>query len=379
VVTYFNLKVELNGETPFTTISGFTLVQTYHHHHHFELKVPLESVESGGVQNLNKSKSFIGQSINFKISGVTADNNNGAVQHEFNGVVTGIAILRSGGVASDLLVRGYSPTIILDHGQHSRVFAQTTLSGLVSAITGKYPFNGVRVKVNPTPNPQLTFIHQHKESTFNFLCKLANRYGQWFLFDGKNIVFGKLSGADTVDLKFGSDLSDFELGISLAPTKFTIMGVDSSGKVQQAPSLPVEHLDQLGSFALDQSNKFFFEEQIFNTKQSIATAGDVQNIGKIKRAAIAGGLVKLTGVSANAKLKIGGNITVSADSADGTPATNYGTFTVVAVKHTMDGRGSYINHFVALPSAIDVPPSGGSFLAGFNTGAINAENAEGED
>ena len=379
MVTYFSLKIELNGETPFTTVSGFTLVQTYDHHHRFELKVPLESVESGNAQNLSKSKSFIGQSINFKINGVTGDNNQGAVEHEFNGVVTGIAVLRTGGVASDLLVRGFSPTIILDHGLHTKVFAQTTLSGLVSTITGKYPFNGVRFKVNPSPNPQLAFIHQHKESTFSFLYKLANRYGQWFLFDGKNIVFGKLSGGDTVDLKFGSDLSDFELGISLAPSKFTTMGVDTTGKVQQATSLPVEHLDQLGSFALDQSNKFFFEEQIFNTEQSVTSASDVQDIGKIKRAAIAGGLVKLTGISSNAKLKIGGNVAVSADGADGGASTEYGTFTVVAIKHTMDGRGSYKNNFVAVPSAIDVPPLAGYFLAGFDTGATGNGNAESEE
>ena len=358
MVTYFNLKVELNGEEPFSTISGFTLVQRYDTHHSFELRVPLESVESDGNQAMNKSKSFIGESIKFKISGVTGDNNQGAVQSEFNGVVTSIAIARQGGIAGDLLVRGFSPTIILDHGLNTKVFAQTTLSGLVSTITGKYPSNGMRFKVNPRPNPQLAFVHQHQESTYNFLRRLANRYGQWFLYDGKDCVFGKLSGGETVAMKFGSDLTAFELGVSLAPTKFKTMAVDGGGKSMQAPSLPVEHLDQLGSFAFDQSNKYFFEEQTFNTEQSVTTANDVQDIGKNRRAAIAAELVKFLGASTNGKLKIGGNISISADSPSGSN-TDYGTFTVIAIKHTLDGRGDYRNSFEAVPSAIDVPPASG--------------------
>ena len=356
MVTYFNLKAEINGESPFSTISGFTLVQRFDSHHSFELRVPLESVESGSNQPLDKSKNFIGQSIKFKISGVTGDNNSGATQSEFNGVVTSIAISRHGGVAGDLLVRGFSPTIILDHGLNTKVFGQTTLSGLVSSITGKYPSNGMRFKVNPRPNPSLAFMHQHKESTFNFLCRLANRYGQWFIYDGKDCVFGKLSGGETVPMKFGSDLTAFELNISLAPTKFKTMAVDGTGKSMQAPSLPVEHLDQLGSFAFDQSNKYFFEEQTFNTDQGVTTTSDVQDIARNRRAAIAAGLVRLSGTSTNGKLKIGGNISISADSADNGASTDYGTFTVIAIKHTLDGRGDYRNNFEAIPSALEVPP-----------------------
>jgi len=345
----------LNGETPFTTVSGFTLLQSYDSHHSFELRVPLESVESAGSQTFNKSKSFIGQSINFKIHGVTGDNNSGEVQHEFNGVVTAVSILRTGGVACDLLLKGFSPTILLDHGLNTKVYTQTTLSGLVSLITGKYPFNGVRFKVNPSPNPQLVFIHQHKESTFAFLCRMANRYGQWFYYDGKDCYFGKPSGGQTVAMKFGSDLSDFELGISLAPTKFKTMAVDENGKSQQAAASPVEHLDQLGSFAFDQSNKYFFEEQIYNAAQSVTSVSDVSDIGKIRRAAIAASLVNFAGVSSNAKIKIGGCIAVTADSPEG-ETIDYGNFTVTAIKHVMNGRGSYRNNFEAVSSAIDVPP-----------------------
>ena len=357
MVTYFNLKVELNGEEPFTTISGFTLVQRYDGHHSFELRVPLESIESGSNQPMNKSKSFIGQSIKFKISGVSGANNSGAVQNEFNGVVTSIAISRYGGVAGDLLVRGFSPTIILDHGLTTRVFAQNTLSGLVSSITSKYPSNGMRFKVNPRPNPQLTFTHQHKESTYSFLCSLANRYGQWFFFDGKECIFGKLAGGEALELKFGSDLADFDLSISLVPNKFKTIAVDANSQTLQGASAPVEQLDQLGSFAFDQSNKYFFEEQVFNADQNVTSASEVQDMANIRRASIAAGMVKVSGTTVNAKIKIGGTISISADAADGSGTTLYGSYTVIVVKHTMDGRGDYKNYFEAVSASIDVPPS----------------------
>lgn len=363
MVTTFCLKVEINGETPFTSISGFTLVQRYGGHHSFELRVPLQDVESRGTDNLEKSKNYLGQSIKFEISETNADGGAGAKQGEFNGVITAISLARYNGVASDLIIKGSDPVIILDHGLNTKVFAQMSLSALVSSVTSKYPFNGVQFKVNPNPDPQLAFIHQHKQSSFDFLCRLANRYGQWFLYDGANCIFGKLSAGTAVALKFGSDLTDFKLNISLAPTKFTTIGIDPNGKAQQAPAAPVAHLDQLGSFAFDQSNKYFFEEQTFNTEQSIKTASDVQDIALIRRAGIAAGLVKLTGSSVNAKLKIGGNISVSAENISNNSNTDYGTFTVIALKHILDGRGNYRNNFEALPSAIDVPPPIGSFIS----------------
>ena len=356
MVTYFNLKAELNGESPFTTVSGFKLIQKYDSHHNFEFRVPVESIETSTNHVMDKSKGFIGQSIKFKITDEWGDNNFGNVLHEFNGVVTSIAIARYGGIGGDLILRGSSPTIILDHGLNTKAFNQTTLSGLVSTVTGKYPFNGVRFKVNPRPNPQLAFVLQHKESTYDFLCRMANRYGQWFFFDGKEIIFGKLTGGDAVPLKFGSDLFDFELGVYLAPTKFKTMATDANGKSMQEASAPVEHLDQLGSFALDQSNKYFFEEQLYNANQSVSSAAELQDLAKIRRASIAAGLVKLSGSSSNAKLKVGGNISVTSPGADHSATVDYGTFTVIALKHTMDGLGNYRNSFEAISSAVDVPP-----------------------
>lgn len=349
------MQVSLNGETPFSTISGFSLVQRYDSHHSFELRVPLESVESHGTQTLNKSKSFLGQNINFKIN-EGDDSGSGATDLEFNGVVTGISISRYGGTASDLLVRGFSPTVILDHGLNTKAIAQTTLSALVSMTTSKYPSNGIQFKVSPSPDPQLAFVHQQKESNYTFLCRLANTYGQWFFFDGKTCVFGKPAAGSTIALEFGTDLTEFELGLALAPTKFKTLAQNGNSQLMQAPAAPVAHLDQWGAFAFDQSNKYFFEEQIFNTEQSVTSESDVQDIARIRRSAIAAGLVKFKGASINAKLKIGGSISVSAENPGGSGSTDYGTYIVTALKHTVDGRGKYGNHFEAISAAVDIPP-----------------------
>ena len=349
MVTYFEIDVQINGESPFNMIADFTLLERYDYHHSFEIKAPLDTVESNENQVFTKSKNFLGQGIKIKFIGGTNEHN-GQTVHEFNGVVTSVAIARDGGSAAYLMVRGFSPTIILDHGLNTKVYKDKTLSALVDEV-GRYPFEGgVRLNVNPSPNPTLHFIHQHKESNYAFLSRLANRYGQWFFFNGQNIIFGKPSSGPSVELKFGSNLIDFEIALALAPTKFKTMAIDEESKALTANTVPVDHLDSLGSFVFDQSEKYFYQEQVYNADSSVTSLSDVQDISKTRRAAIAAGMVRVSGSSVEPKLKVGDTISIEADGASG-----YGNYTVIIIKHSMSSHGNYVNEFEAISASLGVP------------------------
>src|SRR6202012_5132600 len=108
------------------------------------------------------------------------------------------------------------------------------LSALVEEV-GRYPYEGgARLNSNPSNNPTFTFIHQHKESDFAFITRLANRYGQWFFFNGQNIYFGQLPDGEDIELKFGSNLTEFEIGLAIAPTKFKTFAIDEESKTVSA-------------------------------------------------------------------------------------------------------------------------------------------------
>ncbi|MDX2002104.1 MAG: type VI secretion system Vgr family protein [Chitinophagales bacterium] len=346
------MKIQINGSTPFKSFHYFSLSQSFDNHHRFEISTPLYEVEGDGASNFDKGKDFIGKPLVAELQ----DANDGKTSLQFNGVVTDVAVQRHSGAASELIIKGYSPTIVLEHGPNMRSFVDVSLSHVVKNITSKYPKNGINYKISPSPDPQIAFSMQYKESSFNYIARLANKYGQWFFFDGKDCIFGGLPSGNTIDMVFGDDLAEFNLGMKLQPAKFVMKEYDYiNNKTYETKSPSVSNLDQLGKFALSESDSYYFDEQTYSANEVVASNNDVSDLAKARRSAIAGGLVILSGKSYNAKLKIGATIHVTGRQDEDNSSVDYGQFTVIRVKHLLKGAGTYYNTFEAIPSSVSIP------------------------
>ncbi|HWB64668.1 MAG TPA: phage baseplate assembly protein V, partial [Chitinophagales bacterium] len=358
---FVGLNVEIDGRNPFHSISGFSLTQSYDFHHHFSLRVPLDDIEEKGIDNLDKSKSFIGKTIKIEIGGPPPGVQGSEVEYkknQFNGVITEIGMHRNCDMATELVLSGYSPTILLDHGANTRQFNDMTLSSVVNSVVSKYPRDGISYKVSVSPDPKFDFLLQYRESSYNFLARLANLHGQWFYFNGKECVFGRLESGEEHHLQFGSSLLDFHLGAKLKPSKFKTKAYDYvNNKQYDSGQANISGLDSLGKFAYDKSNSYFFEEQLYNSVRLMTSAGDVNDIAKFRRGTIVSDLVVMSGQSENFMLNVGSSVNVKGPhSNDASKTIDYGTYTILKVTHVMDGSYNYQNSFEAIPSAVEIPP-----------------------
>ncbi|WP_262902682.1 type VI secretion system Vgr family protein [Flavobacterium hibisci] len=69
---------------------------------------------------------------------------------------------------------------------------------------------------------------QYNETNFDFLKRLASRYGQWFYFDGMRMQFGQTK-TSKIKLINGSSLHGFKIQTNMASHKISLGGYDYNG------------------------------------------------------------------------------------------------------------------------------------------------------
>jgi type VI secretion system secreted protein VgrG len=354
---YVKAEVELDGSHIVTPISSLTLNQYSNWHHSFEVRAALDTIEDRQQISFSRTHDFIGKTV--KIAFKTQDGNKQYAL--FKGIITEVNLSRYGGSASDVVIRGYSPSILLDDGPHCMGFLEKSLKQIATRVTSLYPMNLVNPKVSPSSDPKISYVAQYNESAYNFLSRLASIYGQWFYYNGTELIFGKLENQSPLTLSFGHDLMSFEAAMRIAPMKFEaysydiktqdVFKVDSSGET-------VAGLDNWGEKASAGSDSVYGVKQIYHVNENVPDASALRNVVLNRKSAIAGELVRFTGTSANPMLTIGSKVTIKGGSraSMGDDVTDYGTYTITQISHHSDGMGGYKNTFEAIPGTLEVPP-----------------------
>ena len=351
------VEVELDNSLIISHVSSLDLIQRIDWHHEFEVKAPLDTIEGRQEFSLNKTQSFVGKTIK-----VALKNHNGDEQyHLFKGVITEISLSRHSGTASDLLIRGYSPTILMDAAPTCSSYVDRTLKQIVQENLSHFPRNLLSWKVDNTVDPKYLNSIQYNESVYNYLSRLAQDNAQWFYYNGTDVIFGKLESGENVPLNFGHELVSFETSLKMQPAKFSLSAYDYLNDAQmlsKSSSGNVQGLDAWGKKAASNSDSLYSMEGNMVYASPVDSDNSLAAAVKNRKAAIAADFVLFTGVSDHPGLKVGGKITVEGGSkaAMGNDNLDYGSFTVIKVTHHADGMGRYQNRFEAIPSSLSVPP-----------------------
>ncbi|MDZ4822259.1 MAG: type VI secretion system tip protein VgrG [Flavobacteriales bacterium] len=354
---HLKVEVEIDGAgKKLDTISHLSIVQRIDWHHTFEIRASLESVEGDRKYTIDKSKDFVGKGIKI---GLKAQQGSSQLNF-FKGVITEVSLSRYGGAAADLLIRGFSPSILLDDGPHCASHLEKPLSQIVDATTQGYPVNLLAMKSSPSPDTMMPFAVQYNESAYNFLGRLANSHGQWFYYNGSEMIFGKPDGKSKADLFFGHDLSNFELSVKVSPLKFEAHTYDyvKNEQLKQASSNAVPGVDTWASHAVKSSDSLYNSSHTYHSPEVIKDQGMLKAVTESRKNALAASLVVFTGVSDNPVLNAGTRITVkgAATASIGGDKLDYGQYIITSVAHQTDGLGSYQNRFEAIPADLKVSP-----------------------
>jgi type VI secretion system secreted protein VgrG len=350
-------KIVIDREEIENTNFKVTIRQKVADHDEFEIICPTETLEGFGAYPLTKSRNFLGEKITIKLKQF------GEEAFSFNGIVTSVKTKKFDGYDGHVIISGYSPTILLENGLECQSFEKSTLKEIISAATQGYPQDAVEFILKPNFTDTIAYTVQYKESDYQFIKRLAARYGEWLYYNGKEIVFGN-HNEEIIDLEEESEMFEYEMKMQVEPQKFTYVSyVPKYAKdvsVNSNEARDTNYNNPFLDFALQKSNKTFQKvpTSLYNHKlmeQGSSDLKDAVQLQKDKRANVffvegksrkpelrVGALVKLTGYKNGDKAFSGGKVPLE-------------TYRIIEVNHTHEGMDDYYNTFVAVPREIMVP------------------------
>jgi type VI secretion system secreted protein VgrG len=341
------IKIKLGGEDVFNRFSSLQLEQNIEEHHGFNLRLSNED-RSANFKGAfaDTFQKWVGKS--FEIEGL------------FKGVVTNLGLFRGHTGSSDFLVYGQSTTCFADDGPNTRSFSDQSLQQIVDTVLQEYTGKIGTLDIKSTHKENIKYTVQYRESNFAFVNRLAARYGQWFYFDGEKLIFGAAPKSDPIHLKFGKDLTHFDIAMKTIPMNFKVLGYDykSHETLQyEADYKPLTH--KFANIALDKSkNEVFTHKPVVAINMSMSQT-DLKQIAEIRQHVHLDELLVLSGATNNQTLRVGSIIEVLDDREDlkekGTD--KYGQYIITHLTHEFGSRGeSYSNHFEAIPADKEIPP-----------------------
>jgi len=352
------VQIELEeGGRVLSPFNSLVIVQHVDWHHSFELRLPMSAFTGNEDTFSDTCEKVIGKPIKI---GLRAQNGSQQDDNFFKGIITDISMSRYHGASSEVVISGYSPTILLEDGVNTRSFTEMSPADIAKSVIGDYPQNLIKSNLSPK-TVQIPYIVQYQESNYHYLSRLAQRFGEWFFYDGAKLNFGRPEDSSETDLILGKDLINFDLGLKIKPVNFKLKSYDylkNETYESSSSSASVQGLNAFGNFLSQASEDVFNQSPLLHARPALTAKSELDDIALRRKSYQSNEFVKLSGVSDNIAVKIGTTVNISASWGDILRRTQeeYQKYLVIGVTHRIDGDGNYQNQFEAIPSSLQLPP-----------------------
>ncbi|WP_455663851.1 type VI secretion system Vgr family protein [Phocaeicola sp.] len=286
----------------------------------------------------------------------------------FKGVIVSASGSRSQTEYS-INVEARSWDALLNDNPNCKSFEEMTLDDIVNDVVDEYTGH-IETEIGVRFTDAVPYCVQYNETHYQFLQRLARRYGEWMYNDGERLVFGNLPQGEAVKLIYPSqDIPSYNIDLRMQHVAFS--HVASSYNAYDANQK--EGMEEM------QREYNTLSEQVFQasrdcftkpTLQNLHSGGFANNDGretilkvstKTQARGEKAGMLTYSGNTYCSKLKIG-NILVIEDNYITNPILNENSkvdqdeILVIELVHYFSADEIYSNHFVGIPSACDYPP-----------------------
>jgi type VI secretion system secreted protein VgrG len=370
---HIHATVTIDGEkiSPFSNIS---ITQDIQHHHSFEVVYSVDAFDNTSFDVLQKSKNYIGKKIVIQFGVLIFEKK--LPDNEFVGLIMQVGVSRSGNGEKNIVIRGQSPTILMDGLGQCKSFTKKNLKGIADGLLKNLP-QSLSTSIQPMFSGTIPYVVQYNESNYLFLQRMAARYGEWCYYDGRKLVFGKLPRVQEINLPFGENLFDLDFSLRMLPVN--TLGIaynymESKAYECKSEGASVSDLDDFGKFVLDQSSKVLVQEPVFNTGELVEKQKELEQMVEHQKSATAREMIVASGSSDNPYFNTGSIINITGELVN---EHDYGKLIVTSVTHRISGSYSYENHFTAIPSENQSPPQPAIRIPqGNNQPALITDNAD---
>ena len=319
-------------------------------HDTFSITVPEDALDSFKGYVLENSKNTLWNDITINFWQW------GKIQQSFSGIINGIDDKKEeGGGYGDLVIKGSSPSILLENGKDCQSFEDKTLEQIIKEICETHP-REARIKVDlPNLRRPLPYTVQYKESDYEFIRRLAIRHGEFFYYNGEELVFGA-GTQPTLKLREGDELKDVTFSLKTGAQDFGFIGYDAvSGAKMEIDSKSQDSefkANLFQSVAVNRSRNTFKKKPKMHFNHtginpfSESELQEAVRLEKEKRE----NLMQIKARSYNPAVRIGGRVELSDINGKAME-----TYRIIEIKHIHD-PSEYYNEFTAIPDLFNAAP-----------------------
>lgn len=315
--------------------------QSVNEHHHFSFIWNVGGINHDVDSQLNLIKNNIGSRVTIEINDVV-----------FEGIITQMTVNEQTDSSQSFAVKGQGLTILLDDTPHSASYYKKDLKKIINSTLEGIPGNVLQTDISPKDSSTKHYIVQYNETDWQFLQRLAARYGEWLYFDGTHLRFGKINDSNA-ELRSGSNLTRYSINANLVPNQYNYSSYDYHKGEPVSRSLGSFSTEVQNDFSTSSANKSkeIFSRSVDRPMHSFNLINKemLDSVAELDKQRLASQLLIARGESRHGALRPGYKFVVSTGSG------NY-DYVATQVTHLSNNIGHYENNFVAVPASVNVPP-----------------------
>ncbi|MGG5210053.1 type VI secretion system Vgr family protein [Chryseobacterium sp. MIQD13] len=328
----------------------FKLVQSASKHHEFRLMLAYDTLGSAENHNLQEAQNFLGKRITviFKYKDIEQ-----GPERNFVGVITEVGFSQEKGSLGNIVLKGFSPTVLLDAAPHIQSFGggqEVSLNSIADHVIkeglGQNKFD-FRVDAQ---HGNVPYSSQYEETHYNYLARIAEAYGEQFYYDGEVLHFGKLPPQEKpVKLTYGSSVSDIAITMKAQHVSPSFYGYNSSKNERLTTgSSKISHTSDIAKRAYEISEKTFKTPSLRVAPIKATSFMDIDASQKGTAGSKASEVFITSGSTTVPFLYPGCTADIEMRKADTNDTSYFTKLMIIGVTHEVDGRGYYDGSFEAI-------------------------------
>ncbi len=343
------LEVVIEGQI-IKHFKHFKLTQSAAKHHEFNLMLAHDTLGNAENHNLEEAQSFLGKRITvvFKYKDVEK-----GAERNFVGVITEVGFSQEKGSLGNIVLKGFSPTVLLDAAPHIQSFGggqPVSLNSIADQVIreglGQNKFD-FRIDAQ---HGNVAYSSQYEETHYNYLARMAEAYGEQFYYDGEVLHFGKLPPQEKpVKLTYGSSVSDIAVKMKAQHVNPTFYGYNSSKNEKLTTgSSKINHTSDIARRAYEISEKTFTTPSLRVAPIKATSFMDIDASQKGTAGSKASEVFVTSGTTTVPFLYPGCTADIEMRKSSTNETSYFTKLMIIEVTHEVDARGYYDGKFEAI-------------------------------
>ena len=321
-------------------------------HHYFTLTLSHDSLGIAQDHQLEDAQKLMGKRIRATLSYKNIANE--GPSRDFLGVITKIGFGRQQSNSRNIILQGYSPTVLLDGAAHMQSFGgkqPVSLKSIADYIIKEgLDSEKYKSRVEPGYTGHASYSSQYEETHYNYLARIAEAYGEQFFYDGNTLHFGKLPlGEKAFNLVVGRHVHDVYVEMDCKHVTRNLYGYNSFNNEELSSSeIQIAHQATIGKAAYEISGKTFKTPAFTIAPIKAATHKDIEAAQKSANGSMAANVFTTSGTTSVPYLYPGCLVELNMPKPDSAESSYFTRLMIIQVEHTVDMLGNYSGSFKAI-------------------------------